>query len=90
MFKASHVFYVKFNCSHDDFCLFDARVKASVTRNKIYRTKLQQKKTGKVMSVNEPVKLVLMDIVNMLQHYYISHLTSLKVASSKFPQILLA
>ena len=50
MFKASHVFDVKFNSSHDDFCFFDARVKASMTRNKIYRTKLRQNKAGEVMS----------------------------------------
>ena len=31
-----------------------------------------------------------MDIVNMLEHYYIPYLTSLKVVLSKFPQILLA
>ena len=41
LFKASHVFYVKFNSSLDDFCFFDAKVKASMTRNKIYRTKLR-------------------------------------------------
>ena len=29
MFKASHVFDVKFNTSHDDFCFFDLRVKVS-------------------------------------------------------------
>ena len=26
LFKASHVFDVKFNSSHDNFCFFDARV----------------------------------------------------------------
>ena len=50
MFKASHVVDVKFNSSHDDFCFFEARVKASMTRNKVYRTKVRQNKTGEVMS----------------------------------------
>ena len=50
MFKASHVFDVKFNSSHDDFCFFEARVKASMTRNKVYRTKVRQNKMGEVMS----------------------------------------
>ena len=50
MFKASHVLDVKFNSSHDYFCFFDARVKASVTRNKMYRTKVRQNKTGEVVS----------------------------------------
>ena len=50
MFKASHVLDVKFNSSHDDFCFFDARVKASMTRNKMYRTKVRQNKTGEVVS----------------------------------------
>ena len=50
MFKASHVLDVKFNSSHDDFCFFDARVKASMTRNKMYRTKVTQNKTGEVVS----------------------------------------
>jgi len=50
LFKASHVFDVKFNSSHDDFCFFDARVKASMTRIKIYRTKVWQNKTGEVIS----------------------------------------
>jgi len=40
--------------------------------------------------LNIPVKLVLTDIENMLEHYYIPYLTSLKVASSKFPPIPLA
>ena len=50
LFKALHVFDVKFHSSHDDYCFFDARVTASMTRNKIYRTKLRQNKTGEVMS----------------------------------------
>ena len=53
MFKASHVLDVKFNNSHDDFCFFEARVKASMTRNKVYRTKVRQtNKTGEVMSAH--------------------------------------
>ena len=51
LFKASHVFDVKFNSSHDDFCFFEARVKASMTRNKVYRTKVRQNRMGEVMSV---------------------------------------
>ena len=50
MFKASHVFDVKFNSSHDNFCFSEARVKASMTRNKVYRTKVRQNKMGEVMS----------------------------------------
>ena len=50
LFKASHVLDVKFNSSHDDFCFSDARVKASMTRNKMYRTKVRQNKTGEVVS----------------------------------------
>ena len=50
MFKASHVLDVKFNSSHYDFCFSDARVKASMTRNKMYRTKVRQNKTGEVVS----------------------------------------
>ena len=50
LFKASHVLDVKFNSSNDDFCFFDARVKASMTRNKMYRTKVTQNKTGEVVS----------------------------------------
>ena len=50
LFKASHVLDVKFNSSHDDFCFFEAKVKASMTRNKTYRTKVCQNKAGEVMS----------------------------------------
>ena len=50
MFKASHVLDVKFNSSHDDFCFFDTRVKASIARNKMYRTKVRQNKRGEVVS----------------------------------------
>ena len=90
MFKASHVLDVKFNSSHDDFCFFDARVKASMTRNKMYRTKVRQNKTGEVVLLNALVKLALMDIVNMLGPYYMPYLTSLKVALGRFLQTLLA
>ena len=56
MFKASHVLDVKFNSSHDDFCFFDARVKACMTRNKMYRTKVRQNKTGEVVSAQYTCK----------------------------------
>ena len=40
LFKATHVLDGKFNSSHDNFCFFDERFKASMTRNKIYWTKV--------------------------------------------------
>ena len=56
LFKVSHVLDVKINSSHDDFCFFDARVKASTTRNKMYRTKVRQNKTGEVVSAQYTCK----------------------------------
>ena len=39
LFKASHVQDVKYNfSSHSEFCFFETKVKASMTRNKTYRT----------------------------------------------------
>ena len=50
LFKASHVQDVKYNCSsHIEFCFFETKVKASMIRNKTYRTKVRLKKnTAKV------------------------------------------
>ena len=45
LFKASVVQDVKYNFSSQrEFCFFDAKVKASMTRNKTYRTKVRLKK----------------------------------------------
>ena len=45
LFKAGHVQDVKYNfSSHSEFCFFEAKVKASMTRNKTYRTKVRLKK----------------------------------------------
>ena len=45
LFKASHVQDVKYNpSSHSEFCFFETKVKASMTRNKTYRTKVRLKK----------------------------------------------
>ena len=44
LFKASHVLDVKFNSCHDDFSVFEARVRASMTRNNMYRAKVRQNK----------------------------------------------
>ena len=45
LFKASHVQDVKYNfSSHSEFCFFETKVKASMTRNKTYRAKVRLKK----------------------------------------------
>ena len=45
VFKASHVQDVKYNfSSHSEFCFFETKVKASMTRNKTYRAKVRLKK----------------------------------------------
>ena len=45
LFKASHVQDVKYNfSSHSEFCFFETKVKASMTRNKTYGAKVRLKK----------------------------------------------
>ena len=80
LFKASHVLDVKFNSSHDDFCFFDARVKACMTRNKMYRTKVRQNKTGEVVSAQCTCKTGANGYCKHVGVYYMPYLTSLKVA----------
>lgn len=52
LYKAAHVQQVKFNCtSHKEICFFESRIKASMTRNKSYRTVTSLwKSTAKVRS----------------------------------------
>ena len=57
---------LKFNSFHDDFCFFDARVKASMTRStRRIEQKLDKTKQVKLFLLNALVKLAPMDIVNM-------------------------
>lgn len=45
LFRASHVQDVKYNfSSHSEFCFFETKVKASMTRNKTYGAKVRLKK----------------------------------------------
>ena len=45
LFKANHVQDVKYNfSSHKEFCFFETKVKASMTRKKTYRTKVRLRK----------------------------------------------
>ena len=82
---------LKFNSFHDDFCFFDARVKASMTRStRRIEQKLDKTKQVKLFLLNALVKLALMDIVNMLGPYYMPYLTSLNVALGRCLQTLLA
>lgn len=52
LYKAGHVQKVKFNHTTDEhFCFFESRVKASMTRNKLYRTRVSlSKQTAQVKS----------------------------------------
>jgi len=52
LFKAAHVQKVQLNStSHEEICFFESRVKASMTRNKSYRTNISLwKSSGKVRS----------------------------------------
>ena len=52
LYKAGHVQKVKFNHTTDEhFCFFESRVKASMTRNKLYRTRISlSKQTAQVKS----------------------------------------
>ena len=52
LYKAGHVQKVKFNHTTDEhFCFFESRIKASMTRNKLYRTRVSLSKlTAKVKS----------------------------------------
>jgi len=54
LYKAGHVQKVQFNhTSDEEYCFFDSRVKASMTRNKLYRTKVcLSKQTAQVKSAN--------------------------------------
>ena len=45
LFKAGHVQKVKFNAtSHQHVCFFESKVKASMTKNKLYRTRVSLRK----------------------------------------------
>ena len=49
LMKANNVKKVKFNPSHDNYCFFESRVKASMTRNKFYNTRVSlDKNTARV------------------------------------------
>ena len=52
LYKDGHVQKVKFNHTTDEhFCFFESRVKASMTRNKLYRTRVSlSKQTAQVKS----------------------------------------
>ena len=70
LYKAEHVQKVKFNHTTDEkFCFFESRVKASMTRNKLYRTRVSaSKQTAQVNLGHVTVKRELMVDVSILAH----------------------